>query len=204
MMKNVNLNRRGFLLAGTAGLITTTTALTPAMAKTKFNFVSGLNGSSLTSSYRGKKIVSYSSREKVGTIIINTSERRLYRVLANGKAMKYGVGVGRAGFEWAGVAKVRRKAEWPAWRPPAEMIERELAKYGRQLPAVMEGGPSNPLGARALYLFQGKRDTLYRIHGTNNPASIGKAQSSGCIRMLNEEVIDLYNKTRMGTKVIVI
>lgn len=199
-MTNLKLDRRGFLLAGTAGLLTAT----PAAAKTKFNFVSGLSGSSLTRSYRGKKIVSYATRERVGTIIINTSERRLYRVLPNGKAMKYGVGVGRAGFEWAGVAKIRRKAEWPAWRPPAEMIARELAKYGRQLPAVMEGGPSNPLGARALYLYKGKRDTLYRIHGTNNPASIGHAQSSGCIRMLNEEVIDLYNKTRMGTKVIVI
>jgi lipoprotein-anchoring transpeptidase ErfK/SrfK len=200
MMNNTKLNRRGFLLAGTAGLLTAT----PAMAKTTFNFTSGLTGSSSTRNYRGKKIVKYSTREKVGTIIINTSERRLYRVLPNGKAMKYGVGVGRAGFEWAGVAKIRRKAEWPAWRPPAEMIARELKKYGRQLPAVMEGGPSNPLGARALYLFQGKRDTLYRIHGTNNPASIGRAQSSGCIRMLNEEVIDLYNKTRMGTKVIVL
>ncbi len=199
-MKNSKLNRRRFLLAGTAGLAMTQ----PALAKTKFNFTSGLTSSSRASNYRGKKIVRYKTREKVGTIIINTSERRLYRVLPDGKAMKYGVGVGRAGFEWSGVAKIRRKAEWPAWRPPAEMIARELAKYGRQLPAVMEGGPNNPLGARALYLFQGKRDTLYRIHGTNNPSSIGKAQSSGCIRMLNEEVIDLFNKTRMGTKVIVL
>jgi len=200
MMEFSKLNRRHFLLAGTASLA----FVQPAAAKTKFNFTSGLSGSFGTSSYRGKKIVSYKSREKVGTIIINTSERRLYRVLANGKAMKYGVGVGRSGFEWAGVATIRRKAEWPAWRPPAEMIQRELIKYGRQLPTVMEGGPSNPLGARAMYLYQGKRDTLYRIHGTNNPASIGKAQSSGCIRMLNEEIIDLFNKTRMGTKVIVL
>jgi lipoprotein-anchoring transpeptidase ErfK/SrfK len=200
MMKNCNLNRRGFILAGAAGLVVSQ----PALAKTKFNFTSGLTSSSSGPSYRGKSIVSYSTKEKVGTIIINTRERRLYKILPGGKAIKYGVGVGRAGFEWAGVARVGRKAEWPAWRPPAEMIERELAKYGRQLPEVMEGGPKNPLGARALYLYQGKRDTLYRIHGTNAPRTIGKALSSGCIRMLNEEVIDLYNRTRNGTKVIVI
>lgn len=199
MSKSV-LDRRGFLLAATAGL----TITHPALAKTTFNFTSGINGFSSRSSYRGKRVVNFSTTEKPGTIIIKTSERRLYRVLPGGKAIKYGVGVGRSGFEWAGVAKIRRKAEWPAWRPPAEMIERELAQYGRQLPSIMEGGPNNPLGARALYLFQGKRDTLYRIHGTNNPSSIGKALSSGCIRMLNEEIIDLYNKTPMGTKVIVL
>ena len=199
-MKNSQFNRRSFILAGAAGLVVSQ----PALAKTKFNFTSGLNSSSSGPAYRGKEIVNYPTKEKVGTIIINTRERRLYKVLPGGKAIKYGVGVGRAGFEWAGVARVGRKAEWPAWRPPAEMIERELAKYGRQLPEVMEGGPKNPLGARALYLYQGKRDTLYRIHGTNAPQTIGKALSSGCIRMLNEEVIDLYNRTRTGTKVIVI
>jgi len=199
-MENSKINRRRFILAGTAGLIMPQ----PALAKAKFNFTSGLTSSSYASNYRGKTIVRYRTREKVGTIIINTSERRLYRVLSGGKAIKYGVGVGRAGFEWSGVAKIQRKAEWPAWRPPAEMIVRERQKYGRELPAVMKGGPNNPLGARALYLYQGKRDTLYRIHGTNNPASIGKALSSGCIRMLNEEVIDLFNQTRRGTKVIVL
>jgi lipoprotein-anchoring transpeptidase ErfK/SrfK len=96
------------------------------------------------------------------------------------------------------------KREWPEWRPPADMIERELVQYGRQLPAVMEGGPGNPLGARALYLYQGSQDTLYRIHGTNDPRSIGQATSSGCIRMINEEAIDLYNRASMGTKVIVL
>lgn len=199
-MSMTNVNRRRFLMAGAAGLVISQ----PALAKTTYNFVGGIGSSSARSNYRGKRVVSFRTKEKVGTIIIKTSERRLYKVLPNGKAMKYGIGVGRAGFEWAGTAKIRRKAEWPAWRPPAEMIARELKKYGRELPSVMEGGPNNPLGARALYLFQGKKDTLYRIHGTNNPSSIGKAQSSGCIRMLNEEVIDLYNKTRMGTKVIVI
>jgi len=200
MVNNTIINRRSFILAGSAGLLISQ----PALAKTKFNFISGLTGSSHTPNYRGKKVVSYRTREKVGTIIINTSERRLYRVLPGGKAVKYGVGVGRAGFEWSGIAKIQRKAEWPAWRPPAEMIARERKKYGRELPAVMEGGPNNPLGARALYLYQGNRDTLYRIHGTNNPTSIGKALSSGCIRMLNEEVIDLFDSTRRGTKVIVL
>jgi len=200
MVKNTIINRRSFILAGSAGLLISQ----PALAKTKFNFTSGLSGSQRTSHYRGKTIVRYRTREKVGTIIINTSERRLYRVLPGGKAVKYGVGVGRAGFEWSGVAKIQRKAEWPAWRPPAEMIARERKKYGRELPQVMEGGPNNPLGARALYLYQGNRDTLYRIHGTNNPTSIGRAQSSGCIRMLNEEVIELFDSTRRGTKVIVL
>lgn len=154
--------------------------------------------------YGGKEIIAYETREEPGTIIINTSERRLYYVLGAGEAIRYGVGVGREGFEWSGVARVGFKREWPEWRPPAEMIERELVQYGRQLPEVMEGGPANPLGARALYLFQGSQDTLYRIHGTNDPRSIGLASSSGCIRMLNEEVIDLYDRVGMGAKVIVL
>ncbi len=154
--------------------------------------------------YGGKEIVDFETVEKPGTIIINTSERRLYYVLGDGKAIRYGVGVGRDGFQWSGVAKVGFKREWPEWRPPAEMIQRELIQYGRQLPEVMEGGPANPLGARALYLFQGSQDTLYRIHGTNDPRTIGHAASSGCIRMLNEEVIDLYERVDMGAKVIVL
>jgi lipoprotein-anchoring transpeptidase ErfK/SrfK len=154
--------------------------------------------------YRGKETVPFQTNEQPGTIIVNTGERRLYYVLGGGQAIRYGVGVGRQGFEWAGVANVAMKREWPAWHPPADMIQRELIQYGRQLPARMEGGPGNPLGARALYLFQGSRDTLYRIHGTNEPRSIGTATSSGCIRMLNEEVIDLYNRVRIGAKVIVL
>jgi lipoprotein-anchoring transpeptidase ErfK/SrfK len=161
-------------------------------------------GSGGASSYGGKQIVSYPTNEAPGTIIINTGERRLYYVLGGGQAIKYGVGVGRQGFEWSGVAKIGAKREWPAWHPPADMIERELIQYGRQLPSRMEGGPGNPLGARALYLYEGGRDTLYRIHGTNEPRSIGLATSSGCIRMLNEEVIDLYGRVNMGAKVIVI
>jgi lipoprotein-anchoring transpeptidase ErfK/SrfK len=113
-------------------------------------------------------------------------------------ARRYGVGVGREGFEWSGTNKISRKAEWPDWRPPAEMRERERKK-GKKLPIVMAGGPGNPLGARALYLG----DTLYRIHGTNQPHTIGMAVSSGCIRMRNEDVMDLYERVGVGTKVIV-
>ncbi len=149
------------------------------------------------------RVIRYVSDEKPGTIIIDTRRRYLYLVLGNDKAKRYGIGVGRAGFQWSGVARVGRKQEWPNWYPPKEMIERELRKYGRKLPEKMEGGPKNPLGARALYLFQGGRDTLYRIHGTNQPWTIGRAVSSGCIRMRNEDVIDLYKRVPVGAKVIV-
>ncbi len=192
-------DRRLFLLSGAALAL----GSLPALAGTKkhFNFTSALGAaSSRRSSYRGKRIVPYSGG-KPGEIIIKTRERALYYILPGGKAIRYGVGVGRAGFTWSGTAYIGRKAKWPAWRPPAEMIARELKQYGRRLPDVMEGGPRNPLGARALYLYQGKRDTMYRIHGTNAPQTIGRAVSSGCIRMLNEEVIDLYNRVKPGTRV---
>lgn len=142
--------------------------------------------------------VRYETSQKPGSIIIDTNTRYLYLVLGNGKARRYGVGVGKAGFEWRGTENISRKAEWPSWRPPAEMIARERKK-GRELPAYMEGGPANPLGARALYLGS----TLYRIHGTNQPWTIGQAVSSGCIRMRNEDVMDLYERTKIGAKVIV-
>lgn len=144
-------------------------------------------------------IVDYQSKHRPGTIIIDTNVRFLYLVLKDGKARRYGVGVGKPGFEWAGTHKVTLKRVWPDWRPPAEMIAREKKK-GRILPAFMAGGPSNPLGARALYLGS----TLYRIHGTNQPWTIGGAVSSGCIRMRNEDVVDLYERIPVGTKVIVI
>ena len=144
------------------------------------------------------QIVSYDTPHAPGTIVIDTSQRFLYLVEADGMARRYGVGVGREGFEWSGTNKVTRKAEWPGWTPPPEMIAREKKK-GKILPAHMEGGPDNPLGARAIYLG----DTLYRIHGTNQPWSIGKAVSSGCIRMRNEDVIDLYERIKIGTKVVV-
>ncbi|MGI9364234.1 MAG: L,D-transpeptidase [Rhizobiaceae bacterium] len=144
-------------------------------------------------------IVDYNGEFSPGTVIVNTPERRLYLVMPGGKARRYAVGVGKPGFEWAGTHKVTRKAEWPSWRPPAEMIAREKRK-GRDLPTFMEGGPENPLGARALYLGS----SIYRIHGTNQAWSIGKAVSSGCIRMRNEDVMDLYERVPVGAKVKVI
>lgn len=145
------------------------------------------------------QVVAYNSSEKAGTIIIDTQSRFLYLVMSDGKARRYGVGVGKAGFEWTGSEKITQKKEWPSWRPPSEMIAREKKK-GRILPAFMEGGPQNPLGARALYLGS----TLYRIHGTNQPWTIGQAVSSGCIRMRNQDVVDLYERARVGAKVRVI
>ncbi|SNY92083.1 Lipoprotein-anchoring transpeptidase ErfK/SrfK [Cohaesibacter sp. ES.047] len=140
-------------------------------------------------------VVDYAGPHRAGTVIVNTNERYLYLVEPDGTARRYGVGVGRPGFSWAGTHKVTRKAEWPSWRPPAEMRARQPG-----LPAYMEGGPRNPLGARALYLGS----TLYRIHGSNEPWSIGHAVSSGCIRMRNEDVMDLYQRVGVGTKVVVI
>lgn len=150
------------------------------------------------SSYSGSRIVDFPRALKPGAILIKTGERKLYFVLEGGQAIQYGVGVGREGFTWRGQKRISRKAEWPSWSPPARMIARERAK-GVILPAYMPGGPSNPLGARALYLG----GSLFRIHGTNQPSSIGQATSSGCIRMLNEEVIDLHDRVKIGALVIV-
>jgi lipoprotein-anchoring transpeptidase ErfK/SrfK len=136
--------------------------------------------------------------EAPGTIVVNTSQRYLYLVLPEGKAQRYGVGVGREGFGWSGRVKVGRKAEWPTWTPPAEMRRRQP-----HLPLSLAGGPNNPLGARALYLYDGGRDTLFRIHGSNEPWTIGHAVSSGCIRMRNEDVIELYSRTPIGARVVV-
>ena len=146
--------------------------------------------------------VTYSGKEKPGTIIVNTKERHLYFVEENGTAIRYGIGVGRDGFRWSGQARIGAKQKWPTWTPPSSMIAREpyLKKYAGGMP----GGPSNPLGARAMYLYDGGRDTMYRLHGTNEPRSIGKAMSSGCIRMLNEDVADLYERAKVGTRVIVL
>lgn len=143
--------------------------------------------------------VAYDGPHKPGTIIIDTKKNFLFLVEANGSARRYGVGTGKPGFEWAGTHKVTQKREWPDWRPPAAMIARERAK-GRVLPAHMKGGLDNPLGARALYLGS----TLYRIHGTNQPSTIGGAVSSGCIRMRNEDVVDLYERVKIGTEVVVL
>lgn len=144
------------------------------------------------------EIVPFQTKLPAGSIVIRTAERRLYRVLGNGQAKKYGIGVGREGFEWSGKQRISRKSEWPSWTPPEEMKLRESAK-GRELPDRMDGGQDNPMGARALYLG----NTLYRIHGTNEPWTIGSAVSSGCIRMANEDVIDLYSHTKIGNLVLV-
>ncbi len=142
-----------------------------------------------------RQTVDYDGQEKPGTVIINTNERLLYLVEPGGKALRYGIGVGRPGFTWAGVKRVSMKREWPDWRPPEEMLRRRP-----DLPHFMTGGPENPLGARALYLGS----SLYRIHGSNEPWTIGTQVSSGCIRMRNEDVIDLYERVPVGAKVLVI
>jgi lipoprotein-anchoring transpeptidase ErfK/SrfK len=141
-----------------------------------------------------KQIIDYDTTEKAGTIIVNTAERRLYLVMEDGKALRYGIGVGREGFTWAGTNRITRKAEWPGWTPPPAMRKRVP-----DLPAFMPGGPDNPLGARALYIGS----TLYRVHGTSEPWTIGQAVSSGCIRMTNEDVTDLYERVQVGARIVV-
>ncbi len=149
-----------------------------------------------------RQTVRINTDERPGTIIIDPRWHFLYFVLGNGQAIRYGVGVGRTGFGWHGIVHVGAKKEWPSWHPPKEMIARE-AKRGHRLPLVMAGGPGNPLGARALYLFGKGGDTGYRIHGTSEPWTIGLNVSSGCIRLINDDVTDLYNRARVGAKVIV-
>jgi lipoprotein-anchoring transpeptidase ErfK/SrfK len=141
-----------------------------------------------------RQIVAYTGGEAPGTIIIDTPNTHLYLVLAGGKAMRYGIGVGREGFTWSGVEHVTRMAEWPDWHPPAEMLQRQP-----YLPRFMAGGPGNPLGARAMYLGS----SVYRIHGTNAPETIGQRVSSGCIRLANEDIVDLYGRVKPGAKVVV-
>lgn len=150
-------------------------------------------------SERTAREVDYQTIEAPGTLIVDTNSRHLYYVEGGGKAIEYGIGVGREGFAWHGVARVGAKQEWPKWFPPEAMLQRRP-----DLPIEMDGGLGNPLGARAMYLYQGKTDTQYRIHGTNEPDTIGKAVSSGCIRMMNSDVMDLYNRVPIGTKVIVL
>jgi lipoprotein-anchoring transpeptidase ErfK/SrfK len=142
-----------------------------------------------------RKIVAYVTREISGTIVIDTPNTYLYLVLGDGRAIRYGIGVGREGFTWAGIKHIDKKAEWPDWTPPAEMLVRQP-----YLPRFMAGGPGNPLGARAMYLG----GTTYRIHGTNDPSTIGKRVSSGCIRLVNDDVKDLYARVGIGTKVVVL
>jgi len=158
--------------------------------------VGGVGGSGFgfSSSPIRRTVVAYAASHRPGTIFISTRERRLYYVLGNGQAIQYGIGVGRVGFTWSGVKTVSAKREWPAWTPPAQMLKRRP-----DLPRFMRGGEDNPLGARAIYLGS----SLYRIHGSNEPETIGQAVSSGCFRLTNEDVIDLYSRVRVGTTVIV-
>lgn len=200
------ISRRSLLLgaAGTAAFASTAKADSAMEA-----FLDSIGLDPTTAAQQGFRIdrqwlpqdVSYSGRERPGTIVIDVAARYLYHVQEGGTARRYGIGVGRDGFRWAGAAVVGRKAEWPTWTPPAAMIRRqpELREWAGGMP----GGVDNPLGARALYLYRGGRDTLYRIHGTNAPWTIGQAMSSGCIRMVNEHVEELYERVRVGSRVIV-
>jgi lipoprotein-anchoring transpeptidase ErfK/SrfK len=156
---------------------------------------------SLINSIYRRQMVEFQDFVAPGTIIIDPKAHFLYQALGNRQAMRYGVGVGRAGFAWAGNAEIRMKRRWPRWVPPKEMVARD--KRARKWANGQPGGPDNPLGARALYLYSSGKDTLYRIHGTNEPQSIGKSVSSGCIRMLNEDVAELFDKVEIGTQVIV-
>jgi lipoprotein-anchoring transpeptidase ErfK/SrfK len=146
-----------------------------------------------------RTIVDDPTGERAGTITIDTKNRYLYLSMAGGRAMRYGVGVGREGFAWSGRAHIGRRAEWPAWTPPAAMRLRRP-----DLPRVMEGGLANPLGARAMYLYNSHGDTMFRIHGTNEPDTIGRAVSSGCVRLLNNDVVDLYSRVKVGAPVVVL
>jgi lipoprotein-anchoring transpeptidase ErfK/SrfK len=193
------------LLAAGAGWSTNAQAQTLAMATEQ----SGYGSSAVVTPQQGtvddatadiparlrRQIVDYPTSEPAGTVIVDTPNTYLYFVLSGGKAIRYGIGVGRDGFTWSGTKTIERKTEWPDWYPPADMLQRQP-----YLPRFMAGGPGNPLGARAMYLS----GTVYRIHGTNKPSSIGTHASSGCIRMLNADVTDLYERTHVGTKVVVL
>ncbi len=201
----MSFTRREFTLGATAFGATCALA-TPALAANKQAYFAGqatdggvnfraTNFNQVDPTWR-KQFVQYYSPEPVGTIVIDTQNHFLYVIFANKTALRYGVGVGREGFKWYGRAQVLRKARWPRWVPPKAMRERNP-----KLPKMMKGGPRNPLGPRALYLFEGKNDTGYRVHGTTEPWSIGSDASSGCIRMFNEDVIDLYQRCPIGTRV---
>ena len=163
--------------------------------------IASVNLKSIPSQYR-RQIVEFDGFEPPGTVIVNPHQRMLYLTLGDGKALRFGVGVGRDGFAWSGEALINMKRVWPRWVPPEEMVLRDktAAKWANGMP----GGPENPLGARALYLFANGEDTLYRIHGTNEPKSIGEAVSSGCIRLLNQDIAELYSRVPLGSKVIVL
>jgi lipoprotein-anchoring transpeptidase ErfK/SrfK len=192
---------RGFLaLLACIAALSFFTVLTPAHAQRDYTnledqpgFVPNEADEALAPQFQ-RQMVLYRTTEPPGTIIVHTSERFLYLVQPGGRALRYGIGVGREGFQWQGLLKISRKQEWPDWTPPPEMIARQP-----YLPRFMAGGPGNPLGARALYLGA----TVYRIHGTNQPQTIGSAVSSGCFRLVNNDVVDLFERVPVGTKVVV-
>ena len=190
------MRRSALVLAAAAGLTFGLTASAHAVFDplTRQPLVETYTDSRAQATAVRRETVPFNGAYAPGTIIVSTSERRRYYVLGTGQAVRYGIGVGRPGFTWGGTQTITMKREWPDWRPPSQMLKRRP-----DLPRYMPGGPDNPLGARALYLGS----TLYRIHGSNEPETIGQAVSSGCIRMLNEDVIDLYERTRVGTRVIV-
>ncbi|WP_022721853.1 L,D-transpeptidase, partial [Rhodopseudomonas sp. B29] len=163
--------------------------------------IAAVEAGDLNSAYV-RQLVDYRTAEPPGTVVVDPRKRFLYLVMEGGKALRYGVGVGKAGLEFTGTAEVGRKAEWPHWTPTPNMIAREPARYGKWAKG-MDGGAANPLGPRALYLYRNGKDTLFRIHGTTEPWTIGHAVSSGCIRMLNQDVIDLYGRVPKGAKVVV-
>lgn len=195
------MNRLKLTLAVLFAAVLSVSAVTPTLAKLYYNPDTN-NWEERVVNPRGhgnyspikRTTVPYETKLKPGTVVVETGERRLYLVLPDGMAVKYGIGVGRDGFRWSGQHRITRKAEWPGWTPPAEMRKRVP-----DLPAYMPGGPDNPLGARALYIGS----TLYRLHGTSEPWTIGQAVSSGCIRLTNEDIIDLYERTKVGALVVV-
>ena len=177
---------------GTMFAPATTASVQQASVQTDLEVAPALNGPTRT-------LLKDPTEERPGTITVDTKNRYLYLSMEDGQAMRYDIGVGREGFAWAGQAYVARRAEWPTWTPPAEMLKRRP-----DIPHHMSGGIDNPLGARAMYLYNARGDTMYRIHGTNEPDTIGHAVSSGCIRLLNADVVDLYNRVKVGTKVVVL
>lgn len=191
------LKRRNMLLGGLAFVATLPVSQVRAHHTAKFNQTFKLDPR-----YK-PRIVRFPRKHRAGTIVVDPRNHFLYFIERRGRARRYGVGVGRAGLAFKGVATVERKAEWPRWTPTQNMIRREPGKYARYAGGV-PGGPNNPLGARALYLYRGGRDTYYRIHGTTQPSSIGRSVSAGCIRMINDHVIDLYNRVPLGAQVVVL
>ena len=196
------LSRRAVLTGASAALLSLpmATAALPQAADDDPYPLPPFDYSKLPAPFR-PAVVAYTGRQLPGTIIVDTPNRQIYLVQQGGQAMRWGCAVGKDGFRWAGLADVGRKVMWPRWTPPKEMIARvpEKAKWANGMP----GGPDNPLGARALYLFQNGQDTLYRIHGTTDPLSIGHNASSGCIRMVNQDVEELYRRVPIGTRVVV-